>query len=104
MCEGPIGLVAIGFLDHRGPSDMPECCSWQSRKLVQFQCCLQCEAVGAGLQLDRGWTDLVSHAKAAAVAAEPVGRPLCRRREIEFVIVCPGRRADECFEAGMLPQ
>ena len=40
----------------------------------------------------------------ASVAAEPICRPLCRGRKVEFVIGGAGRSADECLEAGVPPK
>ena len=51
-----------------------------------------------------GRADLGRHAHAAAVAVEPIGRPLRRRRKVEFVIRRPRRGADKGLEAGVLPK
>ena len=44
------------------------------------------------------------HLHPTSVAAETIGRPLCRGRKVEFVIRGAGRTADECLEAGVPPQ
>lgn len=99
VCQRPIGLVAVGFFDHGG-----EAKTGSSVRLIQRDLGSQRVAIGRRLRLDSWRTDFGRGTHAAAIVVEPIGRPLCRRREIELDI---GRRrigTDECFEAGMAPK
>ena len=81
-----------------------EAFAWQIRQAIQLQRNLQCVAVGARLHFDRRRADLGRHTHPASVAAEPICRPLCRRRKVEFVIPGARRSTDKCLEAGVPPK
>ena len=51
-----------------------------------------------------GWADFGCNAHTGAIAAEPIGRPLCRGRKGEFVICDVWGAANEGLEAGMPPE
>src|SRR5262249_7575360 len=87
MRQRPIRLAAARVFDHRRQTEAPQGATWQARQAIQLQRGLQCVAVGAGSHFDRRRVDLGRYAHPAWVAAEPICRPLCRRRKVEFVVL-----------------
>ena len=72
--------------------------TWQARQAIQLQRGLQCVAIGIHRTSIEG--ALISAATLpASVTAEPICRPLRRRRKIEFVILGARRSADKCLES-----
>jgi len=76
----------------------------QAQQSIQLQRGSQCVALRARLHLDPVHAYLSRNAHTASVATEPIGRPSCRGRKIELVILGARRKPDEGLEAGMLPQ
>ena len=104
MRQRPIRLAAGRILDQGRQAQTPGSVAWQTRETIQLERSLQCVAIGALPNLDHRRVDLRRHAHAAAVAAESICRPLCRRSKVEFVISGMWRSTDKCLEAGMLPK
>ena len=104
MRQRPIGSTATRFFDHRRETEAPSSTTRQARQPIQLQRGLQCVALGARLHFDPGRADLGRNTHPASVAAEPICRPLCRGRKVEFVIRGVRRNTDECLEAGVPPK
>lgn len=104
MRQRPIRLAAARVFDQRRQTETPQDLTWQTRQAIQLQRGLQCIAVGARPHFDRRRADLSRHTHPASVATEPICRPLCRRRKVEFVILGARRSTDKCLEAGVPPK
>lgn len=104
MRQGPIGLAAVHVFGDRGEAETPPDVPRQARKFIQAQRGLQCVALRRRLPLDAGRADLRRDTHPASVAAEPIGGPRGRGREVELVVRGARSGADECLEAGLLPK
>ena len=104
MRQRPIRFPTAFFLDHRRQTELPNNVTWQAQQLGQLQASLQRVACGARLHLDPGRAYLARNTHPATVTAEPIGRPLCRGRKVEFVIPGAGRGTDKRLEAGVAPK
>jgi hypothetical protein len=104
MRQRPVRSTATGFIDQRRETQTPSGITWQARQPIQLQRGLQCVALGARLHFNSGRAYLGRNAHPTSVAAEPICRPLCRGRKVEFVICGVPRRTDECLEAGVPPK
>ena len=104
MRQGPVGLAPVAFFDHRRETEAPCGAPQQARKRIEFQRGSQCEMISARLHFDSGRAHIGRSPHSIPVAVEPICRPLCRWRKVEFVVLRVRRSSDECLKAGRLPK
>ncbi len=83
---------------------MPGCIERQALQPIEFQFDVQFMARVVRLQIDARHIDFARRRHAASVTVKPVGRPLRRRRKVEFIIRNVGRRPHESLKTGALPK
>ena len=104
MRQGPVRYPSVGLFDHRGDAKAPGLIGRQVGQVVEAERGMQVIAIAVRSGLDLRCMDHVRDRSAAAVADEPIGRPLRRGRQVELVVCAAGRSPDESLEAGMLPK
>src|SRR5271156_3392925 len=96
--------MATRFFDHRRETNSQCHVAWQTRHMIQLEGGLQSVARRAKLHLDARYAYLSRGTHPASVATEPICCPLCRGREVEFVIRVASRSTDERFETRVPPK
>ena len=104
MRQRPVRCAAAGLVDHRRKAEPPGGVAGKLGRAAQVPEHAQRKALAGRFNIDARCGHRIQRGHVAPIAAEAIGRPFARRREVELHVGLAARRANKGLEAGVPPE